>query len=412
MAKKRKSIFLGLFVIMMLISFYMCSANENIKNDAKSFLDVKEIDWFFEDVNYVSSKGLMDGTDENVFSPHEKTTRGMIVTILWRLDGENIENGKAFSDVSRDAYYHDAVVWASNHEIVSGYSETTFAPDDSATREQMAAIMYRYAKYKQYDMTQTAVLDGYEDNALINEYAVEAMKWVCANGIISGTSDITLSPRDFVQRCQVAAIIWRFCDKYTVPESTQKPAENTGTEQPTQKPVSSVTDSSGGGSSSGSSADKNESTPAPSADEKENEINKSPKITVNSVTAKPGETVQISAEVKNNPGILGMTLTASYNETYCTLESVESGDAFDGVLDFVSSKTLNSGVRFVWDGIDITENQIKDGTVLVMNFRINDDAPECKIPITLQCYEGDAVDRNLKTIPLQIESGSIIVKTN
>ena len=178
------------------------------------YSDVQTGDWYYEDVKYASEKGLMNGTGDGLFSPYEETTRGMIVTILWRLDGEQKESGASFGDVDDDAYYHDAVVWAAGHDIVTGYDVDTFGPDDAATREQMMSIIYRYAEYKGYDISQRASLDDYSDRETISGYAVEAVQWCCFNDIISGTSEDQISPHDFVQRCQVAAILHRFCEKY------------------------------------------------------------------------------------------------------------------------------------------------------------------------------------------------------
>lgn len=439
MGKSKKNISVITLIFALLVGILVCvgSAKDSVKNvetsqvnsNVKLYSDVNENDWFYSDVKFMSDKGFMTGTDSNVFSPYEKTTRGMIVTILWRLDGQVHEEGKAFSDVSSDSYYHDAVIWASNNQIVNGYNEMIFGADDAATREQMCSIIYRYAAYKQYDTTQKLSLEKYADRTQISDYAVEAMEWGYANEIISGTSDITLSPQDYVQRCQVAAILQRFCSKYVNSKAENDTAGNMNNTPETADNAFNSTvknsynsgGSSGGGSSYGgtsgggqTSIEVNTAAPTMPSDQpdtkEDNKVNNNPAIVVNNVDAKKGENVQVSAIINNNPGILGMTLIAYYDETYCTLESVDIGDAFAGILDLTTSKTLNSGVKFVWDGIDIADDQIKDGTVVLMNFHVADNAPEGKIPITLKCYDGDAVDKNLVNVPLQIESGSITVK--
>lgn len=385
------------------------------------YSDVQTGDWYYEDVKYASEKGLMNGTGDGLFSPYEETTRGMIVTILWRLDGEQKESGASFGDVDDDAYYHDAVVWAAGHDIVTGYDVDTFGPDDAATREQMMSIIYRYAEYKGYDISQRASLDDYSDKETISGYAVEAVQWCCFNDIISGTSEDQISPHDFVQRCQVAAILHRFCEKYIDVSSFEdiEPTE-TPAQDKDENDNKNAAGSGGSGSSGGTSDSKPIKTsepdvlPAETPSYTENTGDDVPSydgplITVNSAGAKAGENVQIKAEISSNPGILGMTLIAYFDETYCTLEKAESGEAFNEVLDMTASGALNSGVKFMWDGIDLTDEQIKDGTILVLDFRIADNAPEGKIPITIKCYNGDIVDRNLETLSLQIVNGSILV---
>jgi hypothetical protein len=134
-----------------------------------------------------------------------------------------------------------------------------------------------------------------------------------------------------------------------------------------------------------------------------------PSITVSSVSAKPGDDVQVAVQLDNNPGVLGMILTAHFDETSCLLQSVENGDAFSGVLDLTTSKTLNSGGRFVWDGVDISQDNIKDGSVLLMNFSISKDTKEGQYPITLKYLDGDIVDTNLEAVTPLIENGFINV---
>lgn len=142
------------------------------------FGDVKSADWFYNDVKYVYEKGMMAGTAADVFAPNATTTRAMIVTILYRLEGSPAVTGtSAFVDVPAGQWYTDAVNWAAANQIVKGTSATTFAPNDSITREQMAAILYRYAQYKGYDVTKKADLSGYSDNGQVSAYAKDALAW-------------------------------------------------------------------------------------------------------------------------------------------------------------------------------------------------------------------------------------------
>ena len=179
------------------------------------FVDVAEDAWYYDAVQYVNENGLMAGTSANTFAPDRTTTRGMIVTILYRLEGSpDIENeiwGYPFKDVDANAYYATAVYWARMNGIVAGYSDELFGPDDIITREQMATILYRYAQYKGYDTTAKADLSRYTDAAQVSSYAEEAVRWANAEGLINGTSATMLSPKSDAIRAQVAAILTRFC---------------------------------------------------------------------------------------------------------------------------------------------------------------------------------------------------------
>ena len=179
------------------------------------FVDVAEDAWYYDAVQYVNENGLMAGTSANTFAPDRTTTRGMIVTILYRLEGSpHIENeiwGYPFQDVDANAYYATAVYWARMNGIVAGYSDELFGPDDIITREQMATILYRYAQYKGYDTTAKADLSRYTDAAQVGSYAVDAIRWANAEGLVNGTSAITLTPKGSATRAQVAVILTRFC---------------------------------------------------------------------------------------------------------------------------------------------------------------------------------------------------------
>ena len=177
------------------------------------FSDVRIADWFYNDVKYVYEKGIMAGTAADVFAPNATTTRAMIVTILYRLEGSPAVTGtSAFVDVPAGQWYTDAVNWAAANQIVKGTSATTFAPNDSITREQMAAILYRYAQYKGYDVTKKADLSGYSDNGQVSAYAKDALAWANAAKLINGVTNTTLAPRGNATRAQVSAILHRFCD--------------------------------------------------------------------------------------------------------------------------------------------------------------------------------------------------------
>mgnify|MGYP001715609155 FL=1 len=186
---------------------------ENAVTPTLPFTDVKSGDWFYEAVQYVYDKGMMTGVSADRFAPASTTTRGMIVTILYRLENEPaVSGGSAFTDVENGAWYADAVAWAAANDIVNGTSATTFAPNSPITREQMAAILYRYAAYKGYDVSQKADLSGYTDAASISGYAKDALAWANAQKLITGVTDTTLNPQGSATRAQVATILMRLCE--------------------------------------------------------------------------------------------------------------------------------------------------------------------------------------------------------
>lgn len=206
-SKKIMALFLSIVMVLGLLP-----ASAFAANDTSAFSDVKTSAWYHEDVQYVSENGLMKGTGENLFSPDATTTRGMIVTILYRLEGEPSPTGACpFQDVASGKYYEKAITWAAENGIVSGFSADTFGPDQNITREQMAAILYRYATYKKYDVSTAGDLSKFPDADKVSSYAVDAMKWANAAGLINGSNDGKLYPAGNATRAQVAAILTRFC---------------------------------------------------------------------------------------------------------------------------------------------------------------------------------------------------------
>ena len=179
------------------------------------FLDVSRTDWFYYDVRYVCENGLMNGTSRNRFSPYGTATRGMLVTILYRMENEpRCFGSAAFSDVKPGAYYEKAVVWASQNGIVSGYTDGTFRPDAPVTREQLASILYRYTLYRGQDVSagETTSLTGYGDAQAVSSYALPAMRWACGTGILQGANG-KLNPSGLATRAQLAAMLHRYLTK-------------------------------------------------------------------------------------------------------------------------------------------------------------------------------------------------------
>ena len=179
------------------------------------FKDVAQDSWYYDDVKFVAENGLMKGTGDGMFSPDQTTTRGMIVTILYRMEGQPAVSGKCpFNDVMAGSYYEDAITWAAANKIVTGYSDTEFGPEDQITREQMAAILYRYAQTKGSSIDEGWSFPAEFTNvASISAYAIDAMKWCVKNEIIGGVGGGKLSPGTSATRAQVAAILHRYCGK-------------------------------------------------------------------------------------------------------------------------------------------------------------------------------------------------------
>ena len=325
MIKKKYFLSFAAVVVCIVISAtaYITFEKNNLKSDNKNhFTDVKNTDWFYNDIGFAFEKGLMNGTSDIEFSPYNSTTRGMIVTILWRMDGEpESEAGVSFKDVNVDKYYYNAVEWAYKNKIVDGYSEAYFGPEDEMTREQLAAVLLRYARFKGFDTTHTADLSEYYDSDKIKEYAVEAFKWANAEDIITGISSNELDPEGKAERAQIAAILHRFYNRFvTEPEKT------------TERVKENERNDSNKGSSSSSNAD-NSVDNIKKEDNKNDGSNNPAEIVLDKIEAGAGERVKIFAKLNNNPGILGMTLSVNFDDKDLILESVENGDALKNILE-------------------------------------------------------------------------------
>ena len=179
-------------------------------NGKLPFTDVRESDWFYEDVAFAYENGLFAGTSDTTFSPNASMTRAMLVTVLYRLEGQPAVNGRSgFSDVQYNGYYEDAVTWAADNGIVNGTSTTMFSPNANVTREQMAAILYRYAQYKKYNTAASSGLNGFTDHASVSGYAAASLEWAVAEKLVNGSAG-KLMPTGNATRAQVAAILHRF----------------------------------------------------------------------------------------------------------------------------------------------------------------------------------------------------------
>lgn len=173
------------------------------------FTDVKTADWFYNAVKAAYNEGLISGVTETEFAPKATLTRGMVTTIIGRMGAANASGGSSFKDVGADAYYAPYVAWAAENGIVSGFTDGTFRPDESVTREQTAAILYRYMRYVGADVSvggDTNIL-SFTDAGEISEYAFPALQWACGAGIINGYGDGTLAPKASITRAEFAAMV-------------------------------------------------------------------------------------------------------------------------------------------------------------------------------------------------------------
>lgn len=199
-------------------SFTMPSGAANVyvrfSGSGLPFADVPSGSWYYDDVAYVYDTGLMTGLTATTFGPNLSTTRGMIVTILWRMENEPAaKHGCPFADVRRGSYYEQAIAWASENGIVTGFDSSTFAPDRAITREQLAAILFRFAAYRGMDaVTLRENLSSFQDQAAISAYAVSALNWAVGEGLMQGTGD-KLEPTGNATRAQVAAMLRRFMQR-------------------------------------------------------------------------------------------------------------------------------------------------------------------------------------------------------
>ena len=189
--------------------------DENPGTGVNPFTDISEKDWFYGDVMFVYENGLMLGTSKTLFSPHGTAMRGMMVTILWRMEGSPVPKGKnSFTDVEAGKWYADAITWTAENGIFAGYGKDKFGPDDPIAREQLAAIFYRYADYKGYDLTVKGDLDKFKDADKITDYAKTAMQWAVGSGLVKEKSGNLLDPQGTATRAEIAAMLHRFIEKY------------------------------------------------------------------------------------------------------------------------------------------------------------------------------------------------------
>ena len=191
---------------------------------ANSFTDVRSTDWFSDAVSYVQERGLMSGTSATHFSPNEPTTRAMLVTILYRAAGQPETTGQSsFADVLARDYFANAVAWASENNIVTGYSRTRFGSNDPVSREQIATLLWRYAGSPSAGSAQ-----NFSDRNQISDYAADAVNWARANGIVNGRPGNRFDPKANATRAEVATILRNFLSQQPNTDTPETPSQTTG----------------------------------------------------------------------------------------------------------------------------------------------------------------------------------------
>ena len=193
-------------------TFVEISEDPTPEPTALPFTDVPASAWYYDAVRFVYERGMMAGTGNNQFSPNVTTTRAMIVTILYRLENQPAAGSANFTDVPAGQWYTSPIAWAAANGIVGGYGDGRFGPNDTITREQMAAILYRYAQFKGYDVSNTGDLSRYADASQVSDWARTAIGWANAQGLITGNTATTLNPTGSATRAEVATILMRFVE--------------------------------------------------------------------------------------------------------------------------------------------------------------------------------------------------------
>jgi len=450
-----------ILLITLLLGLLPCFA----QNTTSVFTDVPEHEWFAESVEYVKDKGLMNGITVTTFEPQTSITRGMIVTIIYRLEGSPKVNSELqFSDVNPTYYYCTPIIWASENGIVNGYSKDTFAPDDEITREQFATILYRYAEKKGIDVTYDAEkvnLSNYEDEKKISDYAVNAISWANETGLIKGVTVTTLEPQGKATRAQAATIFMRFDalieqsgntdvpteskDEKTDAEQSESdknddsssnkgsdskkdPADyddnkdegkddsNTGDDKNDDKNAGEwddVKDEKPGSDTAGSDSSKDEPPKDdPIEDEKDNEdvVYETPTIVLETVSVEAGKEVSVNVDLHKNPGILGMLISIEYDESVMKLVDVKNGNIFSksNGYTFMGPKNKSSECRASWYTLEEISAE-SDGTFVTLCFETFDNASSGTYSVKVK-YNKDDVFGEEESIDLDIINGKIIIK--
>lgn len=368
-------------LLMLLISsvFAMCPC---LAEETTAFSDVLDNEWYSDSVEYVFKNGLMNGTSQTTFDPEISVTRGMIVTIIYRMEGSpKVQGNSRYIDVDKEQYYYLPIMWAAEKGIVNGYSKEVFAPEDKITREQFATILYRYADYKDldvsFDFKTSENLKMYNDNDLISNYAKDAICWANYSRLITGTSATTLEPQGNATRAQAATIFMRF-DKWMGEAENETPTHTNNTDKES---------------------------------EKDKETNyQGVYLKVNDADGASGNTVEVNVSLENNPGIMGIMISFEYDEKAMKLVKVLNGDVLtdkNGYV-FTSPRNMASGCRATWYTLE-DEYATTSGMFVTLVFEVFDSTQKGPYPITVKCDPDNVIDKNEENLALEIINGQITI---
>lgn len=385
-----------ILLIICLASAHHCFAMAS----SGKFTDVPCEEWYTESVEYAYEHGFMNGTSETTFEPETHITRGMIVTIIYRMEGSpKTEGDSKFNDVNKTYYYATPIIWATENNIVNGYDEDTFAPDDKITREQFATILYRYAKYKGLDILAdeniSEQLKGYSDNEKISNYALAAMVWAKSSKLITGVTITTLVPQGIATRAQAATIFMRFDKLLGEFEEKDTSIDNMENEEQVKNEMSE-NNSDGKNNNAGNQDDlKNETY----GEENENEITR-PTIYVYDAVA-TGKYADIVISVINNPGIASLKFDVCFDDKNLKLVSVDFdsqwGDYITTPTPYKNPQTINLISPF--------ENIAKEGKLAILRFEILNEFYAQNI--TIKCDTNNIFDSDFDEVEFDVINGKI-----
>ncbi len=416
--KKTASLVLLFFVL--LGSF---SAAASAAELPSPFEDVGSTSWFYEDVAYVYANGLMTGTGQTTFSPFSAMSRGMLITVLYRIASEpEVTAACPFRDVKPGSYYERPITWASANRIVNGVSETEFAPDQTATREQIVTILHRFARHSGSAADASAELTAFRDSDRVSAYAVDAMKWAISLGIISGTDEKKLEPQGTAQRAQVAAIIHRYAvnvlggDKpdASAPETPPQEGTPSGGGQAagpqTVPPAGSVVVPPQGKTDPGQTeAPSEEQTSLPEeADPSQGsgdpaQTVTAPAFVVSQASARPGQSgVAVTISVQNNPGLASIGMRVRYSDQLI-LRSLEFNSSIPG--EHMEPQTLASPVKLVW--VSPFADVPGDWVFVTLVFDVPESAASGAQEVMITYDPNDVYDMTEENIPFEIVNGGI-----
>lgn len=425
-----KKLILVVTVVFAVTASFICYS----KNVTNKFTDVHENEWFAESVEYVKDKGLMNGITVTTFEPQTSITRGMIVTIIYRLEGSpEAKSELQFSDVNPTYYYCTPIIWASENGIVNGYSKDTFAPDDEITREQFATILYRYAEKKGIDVSDSSnavVLLSFEDESKISEYAVKALSWANDTGLIKGVTVTTLEPQGKATRAQAATIFMRFDKLIKQSEQSYSSTKTKDNETDNEETALSKNDNSSPNNDSGSKKDPVENDDKDDVytsgdnndndknagewddvndktDKDENEVSFTKStIVISSTSAKAGEKASVTISFNNNPGTAVVMLDLKFDDEMLNLTDVKYGSQFEENGE--QPRFDGSPDRIVW-------SNVKDvgGTCdfVTLNFDVNSTAESGNVyDVEVSYIEGEICNTNEQFVDFDITNGNISIK--